>query len=151
METVQPPSHGKSVSKTFISQQTEEKRRRTRNVNLNQENSLLFSAEVILDAPFAPVMKGIDHSDRLLMMTSFMSCVFKRFVSWFCAYLRFIFRYWIVFFSFPSLGSPSSSSIFSLVIYFLLASCIIPFASASGEPCAPSLPASIHPSLLTVD
>lgn len=65
----------------------------------------------------------------------------------FCAYLRFIFHYRNVFFSFPSLGSPSSSSIFSLVIYFLLASCIIPFAEASGEPCAPPLPPSLRLSI----
>lgn len=62
----------------------EEKRRKIIiNVNLNQENSLLFSTEVIPDAPFALVMKGFDHSDRLFMMISFMSCVFKCFASCF--------------------------------------------------------------------
>lgn len=49
-------------------------------MNLNEESSLLFSSEVILDAEFVLVMTGIDHSDRMFMMISFMSCVLKCFV-----------------------------------------------------------------------
>lgn len=125
-------------------------RRRKEYVNLNEESSWLLSPEVILDAQFALVMTRIDHSDRVFMMISFMSCVLKCFVSiLFCVFV-------LIPISFSTTGRLDRLlllffpllPIFTLVIHFLF-TLYNSVSSVSGEPCAPALTASIHPSLLT--
>lgn len=69
-----------TVPRKLIVYFTVNRRQEKNNVNLDEESSLLFSSEVILDAQFARVMTGIDHSDRWFMMVSLMSCVLKCFV-----------------------------------------------------------------------
>lgn len=124
-------------------------KRRKEYVNLNEESSLLFSSEVILDAQFTLVMTGIDHSDRLwcspLCLMQWNALCKYSFVFLCLSPFHFPLLDHLLLLFFPLL--PSSSSIFAFVIHFLFTFCIIPFASASGEPCAPSLTVSIHPSV----